>query len=115
MLRSPRSLMGPVDPAAMQQAVEASPLTPTYGQPVDRESAYERLATRLTPPPARAEPEPREEPAPRRRTREEAVDDDGLVTKVLGSSAFRSFARSAASSLGREITRGLFGTRRRRR
>src|SRR5918997_255877 len=28
MLRSPRSLMGPVDPAAMQQAVEASPLTP---------------------------------------------------------------------------------------
>ena len=43
------------------------------------------------------------------------MDDDGLVTKVLGSAAFRSFARSAASSLGREITRGLFGTRRRRR
>jgi len=27
---------------------------------------------------------------------------------------FKSFARSAASALGREITRGLFGTRRRR-
>ncbi len=121
MLRSPRSLMGPVDPAAMQQAVEASPLHARYGRPVDRESAYERLAARLAPPPVRAEPEapdepaPREEPAPRRRTREEPADDDGLVTKVLGSAAFRSFARSAASSLGREITRGLFGTRRRRR
>jgi hypothetical protein len=36
------------------------------------------------------------------------------VGKVLGSSAFRSFARSAASALGRELSRGLFGTRRRR-
>jgi DNA double-strand break repair helicase HerA and related ATPase len=33
---------------------------------------------------------------------------------VLGSSAFRAFARSAASALGREISRGVFGTRRRR-
>jgi hypothetical protein len=36
------------------------------------------------------------------------------MSKVLGSSAFRSFARSAASALGRELTRGIFGTRRRR-
>jgi hypothetical protein len=34
---------------------------------------------------------------------------------VLGSAAFRSFTRSAASALGRELTRGIFGTRRRRR
>jgi len=117
MLRSPRSLMGPVDPTAMQKAVEASPLTAAYGRPVDRESAYERLTARLASPPVRTEPEgpaSRDEPAPRRRTRDEPAHDD-LVTKVLGSAAFRSFARSAASSLGREITRGLFGTRRRRR
>ena len=116
MLRSPRSLMGPADPAALQQAVDASPLNATYGRAVDRDSAYEQLAARLAPPPAReqpVEPVPEEEPAPRRR-REEPQDED-LVAKVLGSSAFRSFARSAASSLGREITRGLFGTRRRRR
>jgi DNA helicase HerA-like ATPase len=116
MLRSPRSLMGPADPAALQQAVDASPLNATYGRAVDRESAYEQLAARLAPPPVReepAEPVPEEEPAPRRR-RAEPQDED-LVTKVLGSAAFRSFARSAASSLGREITRGLFGTRRRRR
>ncbi len=116
MLRAPRSLMAPVEPAEMQRAVDASPLTATYGRPIDRESAYERLAARLAPPPLRAEPDPevRVEAEPTRRTREEPADSD-LVTKVLGSAAFRSFARSAASSLGREITRGLFGTRRRRR
>ena len=53
-----------------------------------------------TPPPPRPGAEPPE---------------DDVVGKVLGSSAFRSFARSAASALGRELTRGIFGNRRRRR
>ena len=124
MLRAPRSVMAPIDPAAMTAAVSASPLWPKYGEPVDRESAYERLAARLalpapaTPEPAQ-EPElpnpwpeiPEEAPAPRRRSK---APEDDVVSKVLGSSAFKSFARSAASALGREITRGLFGTRRRR-
>jgi hypothetical protein len=42
------------------------------------------------------------------------MEEDDVVSKVLGSAAFRSFARSAASALGRELTRGLFGNRRRR-
>jgi DNA helicase HerA-like ATPase len=124
MLRAPRSLMGAVDPTVLQQAVAASPLSPRYGQAVDRESAYERLASRLAPPappppsaPPAPEP-PRRAPAPRPpkagRSRAEPADGD-LVSTVLGSSAFRAFARSAASALGREITRGVFGTRRRRR
>jgi hypothetical protein len=37
-----------------------------------------------------------------------------MVAEVLGSPAVKSFLRSAASALGRELTRGLFGTRRRR-
>ncbi len=134
MLRAPRSLMSPVEPAAMDAAVAASPLQAKYGPPVDRESAYERLAARLAPPPRAnppvaapqppaPEPElpnpwpeiPEPEPAPRRRPRAQAPpEDDGVVGKVLGSAAFRSFARSAASALGRELTRGIFGTRRRR-
>jgi hypothetical protein len=126
MLRAPRSLMAPVDPAVLTAAVAGSPLWVKYGQPVDRDSAYERLAARLAPPlppapePAQ-EPElpnpwpeiPEPEPAPRRRAREPQEDD--VVGKVLGSAAFRSFTRSAASALGRELTRGLFGNRRRRR
>ena len=120
MLRSPRSLMGPLEPTALAQAVAGSPLQAKYGQPVDRESAYERLATRLAPPPTAPAPEapaPKpsaKEPAQRRRERE-PEPSGGVVADVLGSAAFRSFTRSAASALGREITRGLFGTRRRRR
>jgi hypothetical protein len=57
---------------------------------------------------------PEAAPEPRRRSRTEAPPEDDVVGKVLGSAAFRSFARSAASALGRELTRGLFGNRRRR-
>ncbi|KQS61028.1 ATPase [Geodermatophilus sp. Leaf369] len=134
MVRAPRSFMGQIDPAVQQQAVASSPLHAKYATAVDRESAYEQLAARLAPPPAppapapapapapRPAPEPdswrepdlgRAEPAPRRRERAPEPEPD-LVSRVLGSSAFRSFTRSAASALGREITRGVFGTRRRR-
>jgi hypothetical protein len=37
-----------------------------------------------------------------------------MVAEVLASPVVKSFLRSAASALGREITRGMFGTRRRR-
>ncbi|CAB4930866.1 unannotated protein [freshwater metagenome] len=124
MLRAPRSFMGAVEPAQLQAAVAASALLPRYGAAVDRESAYERLATRLAPPPTapapapapRAEPAPRapREPAPRPRREPAPEPDSSVVADVLGSSAFKAFARSAASALGREITRGIFGTRRRR-
>ncbi|MCO7221362.1 helicase HerA-like domain-containing protein [Klenkia sp. PcliD-1-E] len=121
MLRAPRSYMGAVEPAQLQAAIAASPLLATYGTAVDRESAYERLASRLAPPPSappqapapRQQPEQRDEQAPRSRSRREPAPEKGVVEQVLGSSAFRSFARSAASALGREITRGIFGTRRR--
>jgi DNA helicase HerA-like ATPase len=125
MLRAPRSLMAPVEPAVREQVVAASPLMVTYGRPVDRESAYERLAARLAPPPVAAPeaepelpnpwPEIPEPGVPRRRRRAQAPPEDGVVETVLGSTVFRAFARSAASALGRELTRGLFGNRRRRR
>lgn len=102
-LRSPRSLMGAVSEADLQQAVAGSPLTAKYGQAVDRESAYERLAARLAPPPAAPAPEApaAEKPAPRRLHREIETGAGGVVAEVLGSAALKSFARSAASSLGR--------------
>jgi uncharacterized protein len=40
--------------------------------------------------------------------------DPGVVTKVVKSSAFKSMLRSAGTVLGREITRSVFGTSRRR-
>jgi DNA helicase HerA-like ATPase len=112
MLRAPRSSMGAVDEQVRAGVVAASPLRARYATAVDRESAYERLAAKLAPPPP--EPAPRAERAPSRRRTREPEADGGVVEAVLGSSAFRAFARSAASALGREISRGIFGTRRRR-
>ncbi len=118
-LRAPRSRMAPADPAAVEQAVAASPLQAEYGAEVDRESAYERLAARLAPPPA-TPPAPAEvPPTPQAPPRDEPDEPDepgvgGFLGKMLGSSAARSFARSAATVLGREITRGVLGTARRR-
>ncbi len=46
-LRAPSSLMAPTAADAVAAAVAASPLAATYTQPLDRESAYEKLADRL--------------------------------------------------------------------
>jgi DNA helicase HerA-like ATPase len=126
-LRAPRSLMAQLDPAVQQQAVAASPLQAKYGTAIDRESAYEKLAAKLAPaaagPAPAGSPQPTAGPAqPEPPAHEPAEHHDGrqqgaaaVVSGVLASSAFKSFTRSAATVLGREISRSLFGTARRRR
>ncbi|MCT9933534.1 DUF853 domain-containing protein [Planotetraspora sp. A-T 1434] len=137
-LRAPQSLMAPSAPDVMRGIVAASPLLAKYGTAVDRESAYEMLSARLTPPPEPAAPAPEAGRAPKgRRAPEPAPDRYGMppsegpvegpvegpqyeprpsvLEGVFGSPEFKSFARSTASALGREITRSIFGTARRRR
>jgi DNA helicase HerA-like ATPase len=114
-MRAPQSLMGPTDPAQMQAAVAASPLQAQYGTPVDRDSAYERLAARLAPPPAppapsEPAPAPADEPAAGREG-----PTGGMLENAMGNPAVKALAVSAASVLGREIVRGIFGTARKRR
>ncbi|MFG3282630.1 helicase HerA-like domain-containing protein [Streptomyces sp. NPDC048111] len=113
-LRAPQSLMAPIDPAALDQTVKSSVLYGRYAEPVDRESAFEKLT---------AEERVREEAAvttaldqpspsanaPSRGKKEEA----SLAEQVVGSGIFRSLARSVGTQLGREISRSIFGTRRR--
>ncbi|MEU2224331.1 helicase HerA-like domain-containing protein [Streptomyces sp. NPDC018347] len=103
-LRAPRSLMGPVDTAELDGAVRGSPLYGRYAQAVDRESAYERLGADRPQEPAAA---------PGRGAARE--DEPSLVEQVVKSGVFKSLARSVGTQLGREITRSLFGTARRRR
>ncbi|MGX2995837.1 helicase HerA-like domain-containing protein [Streptomyces sp. JNUCC 64] len=116
-LRAPESQMGPLAPEALEAAVRGSELYERYARAVDRESAYERLAARAEPPasaPASA-PEPGAGTAPGRASGEPVVrDEPSLVEQVVGSGAFKSLARSLGSQLGREISRSLFGTARRR-
>jgi DNA helicase HerA-like ATPase len=120
-MRSPRSLMDTIGPDAIHLAAEVSALQPVYGKTIDRESAYELLAAKLAPPPQTAGPGPAGqdpmpppyEPPP---TREKAAKPEpGFWENVLESSAFKSAMRSAGTVAGREITRSIFGTGRRRR
>ncbi|SES39244.1 hypothetical protein SAMN04487983_104830 [Streptomyces sp. yr375] len=110
-LRAPESLMGPIDGPALDSAVQASPLYGRYAQAVDRESAFEKLAARPTPQPAKQAPrQPEGTKAPG-----EPGEGRSVVQQVVGSGMFKSLARSVGTQIGREITRSLFGTARRRR
>lgn len=115
MMRAPQSLMSPSAQELLEQAVAGSPLAPKYSEALDRESAYEKLAAKLkaapTPEQAPVEMKGEAPPSPSKPPKEEP----GMVEKVVGSSAFRSALRSAGTVIGREITRSLFGTSRRRR
>ena len=48
-VRAPRSLMAPAPADAVAAAIASSPLFATYGQAVDRQSAYEMLTARVAP------------------------------------------------------------------
>jgi DNA helicase HerA-like ATPase len=117
-LRAPRSLMDTIGPDSIRRAASSSGLAGRYGQTVDCESSYELLRQRLAAGPD-APASPPDRPPPGERDREHEPDRErdqpSMAEKVLGNPAVRSFVRSAASALGREITRGIFGTRRRRR
>jgi DNA helicase HerA-like ATPase len=110
-LRAPQSLMAPASAEQLTASVHASPNNAKYTEVMDRESAYEKLAAKVQAgaEQAEAEAQPRSEAeaAPKASQRHEK----SMVEQVVGSSAFKQFARSA----GREIVRGLFGAARRRR
>ncbi len=120
-MQAPQSLMAPTDAAVMQQMVAASQLWPKYGVAIDRESAYERLTSRLAAAQVEEAPAPADtapadspypplppEPAPAEvQARREPESQTSKTVKV--------FAAAAATTLGREIVRGLFGTAKRRR
>ncbi|WP_158888196.1 helicase HerA-like domain-containing protein [Amycolatopsis anabasis] len=105
-LRAPRSKMGSIGAEAIIASAASSELHGKYSETIDRESAYEKLAARVAESPA---PEAPAEPAPAPQP-----DEPGFVEKAMANPAVKSFLRSAASALGREVTRGLFGNRRRR-
>ncbi len=107
-LRAPRSKMGSIGAEAISAATTSSDLHAKYSETIDRESAYEKLAAKVATPPAGEAPAPAEAPAPR-----QEKEGPGMIEQAMKNPAVKSFLRSAASALGREITRGLFGNRRR--
>ncbi|MGV9542754.1 helicase HerA-like domain-containing protein [Nocardia beijingensis] len=106
-MRPPRSLMDTIGADAIRSRALSSPLASKYAQTIDRESAYELLAAKVAG--AAREPEPAPVPG-RSATRSE---EESAAERIMRNPAVRGFLRSAATAAGREITRSLFGTRRR--
>ena len=114
-MRVPQSAMAPSADPVLQQVIAASALKAKYADVVDRESAYEKLQSRLQAPPAAEQvPAPAPASAPKSAGRAPKAKES-MVEQVVTSSAFTSLIRSAGSVFGREITRSLFGTARRAR
>src|SRR6185295_18531921 len=93
---------------AIRSGAAGSMLYAKYGATIDRESAYERLAARIAaqaPPPAQDIPLP-DLPHP-------PPPEESAAERIMNNPAVKSFLRSAASAAGREISRSIFGTRRR--
>ncbi|WP_342800774.1 helicase HerA-like domain-containing protein [Nocardia sp. No.11] len=101
----PRSLMDTIGDETIKSKALSSPLQGKYGQSIDRESAYEMLLASV----AAADPAPPAPQAPGRARPEE----DSAAERIMKNPAVKSFLRSAASAAGREISRSIFGTRRR--
>ncbi|MFC0715181.1 helicase HerA-like domain-containing protein [Cellulomonas biazotea] len=131
-LLAPRASMDAAPASEVERLVAASPSNARYGVTVDRESAAELLTARLDRTEAEREAEQERaaqekeraaaekeraaaEREAERRDREAARRSGaGRSTSRRSSDPLDSFLRSAGTQLGREITRTLFGTRRRR-
>ena len=96
----PRSRLAPLTPEERKRVLKGSPVKGKYDEPVDRESAYERLQ-------ARAAERVDEDPAPRGRAR--GAEPRSEIADTLGSMA-KSVARSAGTQIGRELVRGILGS-----
>lgn len=118
-LYAPQGSMSPASPATVRATLDASPVAARYADPVDRESAHELLSARMAKVEAdRAAAEAAEHAQDEARAADKkagtARTGRARTTRTTGSAPLDAFLRSAGTQLGREITRAVFGTRRRR-
>ena len=106
LIRPPASRIGPITEQERSEVRSRSPVGGRYDQVLDRESAAEVLQARAEKRAREAEheaareseSEPSRKPASRRSTRQTPTE-----------AAIKSFLRSASTTLGREIMRGILG------
>jgi hypothetical protein len=100
----PASRMGPLTPDELQADVRQSDLLAEYGRIVDRESAREMLAARLSPAPGREQPSHAPAPAPASGGR------GGMsVGARIGTAVAAALGTTVARTVGRELVRGVLG------
>ena len=117
LMSPPRSQFGPIDDTKRAELIARSPLSGTYSDRVDRESAYELLAEREQELEQRRQREAeelermeRQEAERRSAQRAEKKSTGGSRRQGVGEALAKSVARSIGSSLGRQIIRGILGS-----
>ena len=97
----PASRMSPLTPEELQADIRQSDLLDDYATAVDRESAREMLAARMSRAEAPAAPAP--EPAGRKRKAGRSV------ARAAGATLIGALSGTIGRTIGREVVRGLFG------
>ncbi|TWH32346.1 hypothetical protein L600_001800000030 [Isoptericola variabilis J7] len=119
-VRAPQASMDPAPSSVLEATVAASPGQAAYGAAVDRESAFELLRARSEREAAAREAE---EAAEARREAEARAERDRARTTPRAPSRtsrgrsgdpLEKVLSTVGTTLAREITRSIFGTRRRR-
>jgi DNA helicase HerA-like ATPase len=113
----PASRIGPISAQERQAVMDASAVKGVYDKVVDRESAYERLASRATATPPPTAPGMPGAPAGAGGGFWDSIKDSmgGLVSGTgrkdsLVEAMAKSAARTVGSTVGREIVRGVLGS-----
>jgi len=109
-MSSPGSTIGPASPQVLEENLSASPLASRYATAVDRESARELLEAKAAPAATATPQQPAEAPADAQRA--EAPRERQAPAQP---NPMMDMALDAASMIGRELLRGMFGNRKRRR
>ncbi|WP_433565114.1 helicase HerA-like domain-containing protein [Nocardia sp. CA-151230] len=109
-MQPPRSLMDTIGDDGIRSRAQQSALYGKYGTTIDAESAYEILTAKIQ---ATAQRQADEAAAKGSRAARPAPHEDSMAEKIVNNPAFKNFLRSAATAAGREISRSIFGTRKR--
>ncbi|WP_432697283.1 helicase HerA-like domain-containing protein [Marinobacterium sp. YM272] len=106
LIAPPASRIGPAQQQERDQVLGDSPLQRRYGESFDPESAHEELLRRVE----RQEQNEQRVQAEESRRRNSAAGRTGRSRESAGEAFLKSLARSAGSSVGRRLLRGLLGS-----
>jgi len=122
LVRPPSSQLGPLDPAARAAVMAGSPVKGKYDQPLDRESAFEKLRARAGSA-ARDAAQLEQKQAEEKREFERArrYDANGYREAApkrtsagrsdsIGTAFAKSFARQLGTKSGQALVRGILGS-----
>jgi DNA helicase HerA-like ATPase len=122
LVRPPSSQLGPLDEATRVAVMAGSPVRGKYDQPLDRESAFEKLRVRAeTAAREAAELEERQAEEKREFERARRYDGNGYAddkpkrtssgrSDSIGTAFAKSFARQLGTRSGQALVRGILGS-----